>query len=121
MGDTVRIPKIHKIEKGYKQQWSYELHTIDKLLQNGLYEVDGSIYPRKELLLVKSAPVKNDKPVDVESEKINKINVAKSSKLLKEIADHNPLPGEMKRSVRSTEDIEADLTSGRVLRSRMKK
>ena len=53
IGETVRIPVTHKVEKGYKQQWSYELHIVEDVGNDGVYQVNGYFYPRKELQLVK--------------------------------------------------------------------
>ena len=58
IGDSVRTPIIHKTPKGFKQQWSSELHTVQKDYHNGVYKVDGDLYPRKELQLVKGDVVK---------------------------------------------------------------
>ena len=58
IGDSVRTPIIHKTPKGFKQQWSTELHTVQKDYHNGVYKVDGDLYPRKELQLVKGDVVK---------------------------------------------------------------
>jgi transposase InsO family protein len=52
-GDTVRVPVKNAIKKGYKQQWSYELHIVDEKKGGGVYLVDGELYPRKELQLVR--------------------------------------------------------------------
>lgn len=120
-GDTVRVPVVHKVEKGFKQQWTYETLKVNKLLGNGLYEVDGNIYPRKELKLIKSAPIKN-KPLNtnlIESrEKENKIGTAQNSKLLKELSDFNSRgEKETKKISGSRSQVVDDLSSGRVLRS----
>ncbi len=43
------------LEKGYKQQWSYELHKFEKNNHDGTYIVNGEWYPRyprKELQVV---------------------------------------------------------------------
>lgn len=90
VGDTVRIPVIHKVEKGYKQQWSYELHKVEANNHNGTYLVNGNLYPRKELQLVKGE-VSKVKPRPVEEQKVreekNRIGTAQNSKLVKEIKD----------------------------------
>jgi hypothetical protein len=38
---------LHKTPKGFKQQWSEELHTVQKEVHNGVYKVDNNLYPRK--------------------------------------------------------------------------
>ena len=90
VGDTVRIPVIHKVEKGYKQQWSYELHKVEANNHNGTYLVNGNLYPRKELQLVKGE-VSKVKPRPVEEQKVreetNRIGTAQNSKLVKELKD----------------------------------
>ena len=58
VGDQVRLPIIHKTPKGFKQQWTDDLHTVQKDYHNGVYKVDGDLYPRKELQLVKGDVVK---------------------------------------------------------------
>jgi hypothetical protein len=52
VGDKVRLPVIHKVAKGFKQQWSDDLSIVQKVYHNGVYLVDGALYPRKELQLV---------------------------------------------------------------------
>jgi hypothetical protein len=54
VGDSVRIQRIHKTPKGFKQPWSTELHTVQK----DLYKVEGDMYPRKEIQLVKGDVIK---------------------------------------------------------------
>ena len=121
-GDMVRIPVIHKIEKGYKKQWSYQTHKVEKLLRDGLYQVNGEIYPRKELSLVKKEPVKNiplEPNVVKKREKENQIGVAQNSKLLKELADFNA-KGKTENKVvpGSRRQVEHDISAGRALRSK---
>jgi hypothetical protein len=121
VGDMVRIPVIHKIEKGYKRQWSYETHEVEKLLQDGLYQVNGEIYPRKELSLVKKEPVKNitlEPNVVKKREKENKIGLAQNSKLLKELSDFNAKGKTENKTVPgSRNQVQHDITAGRALRS----
>lgn len=77
-GDTVRIPVKHKVKKGYKQQWSYELHLVDENQGGGVYLVDGELYPRKELQLVRKVvkqPALSDKQVK-RKEKDDQIGIA---------------------------------------------
>ena len=69
IGNTVRIPVTHKVEKGYKQQWSYELHEVEDVFKNGVYQVNGDLYPRKELQLVKGEVRKQPKLSEKEIEK----------------------------------------------------
>jgi len=52
VGDSVRLKVVHKVAKGFKQQWSDDLYTVEKVYHNGVYLVDGDLYPRKELQLV---------------------------------------------------------------------
>ena len=33
-GDQVRVPVINKIQRGYIDQWTYELKPVEKDLQN---------------------------------------------------------------------------------------
>ena len=58
VGDQVRLPIVHKTHQGYKQQWTDDMHTIEKTYHNGVYLVDGDLYPRKELQLVKGNVIK---------------------------------------------------------------
>ncbi len=57
-GDKVRIQIIHKTPKGFKQQWSTDLHTVKKDYHDGAYKVDGDLYSRKEIQLVKGDVIK---------------------------------------------------------------
>jgi len=57
VGDNVRVPVIHKIHKGYKDSFSMETHKIEDV-NRGLYTVDGSLHPRKDLQLVKGNVIK---------------------------------------------------------------
>ena len=57
VGDNVRVPVINKVHKGYKDQFSMEIHKVDNV-NRGLYTVDGSIHPRKDLQLVKGNVIK---------------------------------------------------------------
>ena len=57
VGDNVRVSIIHKQHKGYKDQFSMEIHKVEKT-NRGLYTVDGSIHPRKDLQLVKGNVIK---------------------------------------------------------------
>jgi hypothetical protein len=57
VGDNVRVPVIHKQKKGYKDSFSMEIHKLEDK-NRGLYTVDGSIHPRKDLQLVKGNVIK---------------------------------------------------------------
>ena len=57
IGDDVRVPVIHKQHKGYKDNFSMEVHKVEDK-NRGLYTVDGSLHPRKDLQLVKSNVIK---------------------------------------------------------------
>ena len=57
VGDNVRVPVIHKQHKGYKDSFSMETHKIEDV-NKGLYTVDGSLHPRKDLQLVKGNVIK---------------------------------------------------------------
>jgi transposase InsO family protein len=57
VGDNVRVPVIHKQHKGYKDSFSMETHKIEDV-NRGLYTVDGSLHPRKDLQLVKGNVIK---------------------------------------------------------------
>ena len=37
IGDTVRIPVINKVAKGYRQQWTFETHKIENKNHDGTY------------------------------------------------------------------------------------
>ena len=57
VGDNVRVPVIHKQKKRYKDSFSMEMHKIEDV-NRGLYTVDGSLHPRKDLQLVKGNVIK---------------------------------------------------------------
>jgi transposase InsO family protein len=57
IGDNVRVPVIHKQHKGYKDSFSMETHKVEDI-NRGLYTVDGSLHPRKDLQLVKGNVIK---------------------------------------------------------------
>jgi hypothetical protein len=57
IGDDVRVPVIHKVHKGYKDSFSMEIHKVEDK-NRGLYTVDGSLHPRKDLQLVKGSVIK---------------------------------------------------------------
>ena len=52
VGDNVGVPVINKVHKGYKDSFSMEIHKVEDV-NRGLYTVDGSLHPRKDLQLVK--------------------------------------------------------------------
>jgi hypothetical protein len=77
VGDNVRVPAINKVHKGYKDQFCMEIHKADSF-NRGLYTVDGSIHPRKDLQLVKGnvieAPTKTkaqQKQRDIQDKLVN--------------------------------------------------
>ncbi len=79
--DKVRIQKIHKTPKGFRQQWSTELHTVQKDYDNGVYKVDGDMYPRKEIQLVKGDVIKLPKKLKQLQAIINKMDkIGKAAK-----------------------------------------
>ena len=87
VGDSVRIPVKNKVDKGYKQQWSYELHQVEDVGRDGIYQVNGDYYPRKELLLVKAV---KKQPALPESElkikrKKDEIGIAQNAPEIKEL------------------------------------
>jgi len=87
VGDVVRVPIINKVEKGYKQQWSYELHKIQRNNHDGTYTVNGEYYPRKELQKVKDV-VKLPEKQKEEKEKIkfaDKVGIAEKNKDVKNL------------------------------------
>ncbi len=49
---------IHKTPKGFKQQWSTKLYTVQKDYHNGVYKVDNNLFPRKEIKFVKGDVIK---------------------------------------------------------------
>jgi hypothetical protein len=71
-GDKVRIQMIHKTLKGFKQQWSTELHTVQKDYHNGVSKVEGDLYPREEIQLVKGDVIKRPAKPKQEQAMINK-------------------------------------------------
>jgi hypothetical protein len=89
IGDTVRIPVINKVAKGYKQQWTFETHKIENNNHDGTYTVNGEYYPRKELQLVKEIVKLPPKPVKerIAREEANKQGKAENSKGVKAIKD----------------------------------
>ena len=87
-GDKVRIQMIHKTPKGFKQQWSTELHTVQKDYHNGVYKVDNNLYPRKEIQLVKGDVIKlPEKPKQQQAiiNKMDKIGKAANNPHVKQL------------------------------------
>ena len=83
VGNEVRLQLVHKTPKGFKEQWSTELHTFQKDYHNGVYNVDGDVYPRKELQLVKGDVVKLP-----ENSKQEQAIIKKKDKIGGEAANH---------------------------------
>ena len=110
-GDQIRLPIKHKVHKGYKQQWSDDLHTVEKSYHNGVYMVDGDLYPRKELQLVKGNVIKLP-----EKSKQEKAAIHKQDKIGK--AANNPLVKSlMNTKTPDYKAVEKLLDSGRTSRS----
>lgn len=89
VGDTVRIPVTHKVSKGYKQQWSYELHQVEEVGKDGIYKVNGDYYPRKELQLIKGKTKRQAELSEKEIEKRKKkddIGIAQTDPEIKDLA-----------------------------------
>jgi hypothetical protein len=90
-GDSVRIPIKYKEteKKGYNQQWSTELYTVDKNLHNGLYEVNDRVHPRKDLQLVKTVKElpKASKQTRERREKADEIGRAKTNVEVKDLTN----------------------------------
>ena len=87
-GDQVRLPIVHKTHQGYKQQWTDDLHTVEKSYHNGVYMVDGNLYPRKELQLVKGHVIKLPEKTKQEKAAIHKqdkIGKAANSHVVKDL------------------------------------
>ncbi|MFN9115831.1 MAG: hypothetical protein ACK5XN_37755 [Bacteroidota bacterium] len=75
---------------------------MDRKLENGLYEINGELYPRKELQLVKDVvPSKelSQKQI-VKNQKENAIGQAANDKLVKEIVD-KPQKQQIKKDIES--------------------
>ena len=88
IGDDVRLQLVHKTPKGFKEQWSTDLHTVQKDYHNGVYKVDNELYPRKELQLVKGNVIKlpeKSKQEQAISNKQNKIGKAANNSELKQL------------------------------------
>ncbi len=70
IGHNVRVPVIHKQHKGYKDSFSMETHKVEDT-SRGLYTVDGSLHPRKDLQLVKGNLIKA--PTKIKAQQSNMI------------------------------------------------
>jgi len=106
IGDTVRVPVIHKQHKGYLDQWTEELSTVEAK-SHGLYKVDGSFHPRKDVQLVKGVVIKPPTKTKAEKQKIDKINKVGT-------AQNHPAVKNLvgTRSMKATEqDIDTPLTT----------
>ena len=57
VGDNVRVPVINKVQKGYKNSFSMEIHKVEEK-NRGIYKVDGFLHPRKDLQLIKGDVIK---------------------------------------------------------------
>ncbi len=105
-GDTVRIPVINKVKKGYKQQWTYETHQVESTEGKGLYKVNGENYPRKELQLIDASKLsKRAQPSKSQTRKVaveDKIGKAQNNRLLKEISSGAPTRAQVMKALDST-------------------
>ena len=89
-GDQVRLPIVHKTHQGYKQQWTDDLYTVEKSYHNGVYMVNGDLYPRKELQLVKGHVIKLPEKSKQQKAAIHKqdiIGKAANSRALKSLTN----------------------------------
>mgnify|MGYP000193273490 CR=1 FL=1 len=57
IGDSVRVPVIHKQHKGFLDHWTEEISSVEAK-GHGLYKVDGVFHPRKDVQLVKGVVIK---------------------------------------------------------------
>ena len=62
VGDEVRVPVKQKIDKDYKQHWTYETYKVQENEHNGLYKVNGRLHPRKDLQVIQGVVRKFDQP-----------------------------------------------------------
>jgi hypothetical protein len=110
-GDNVRIQMIHKTPKGFKQQWSTELHTVQKDYHNGVYKVDNNLYPRKEIQLVKGDVIKlPEKP------KQQQVIINKKDKIGK-AANHPHVKQLMNTKTPDYQAVETMMNSGKPARA----
>ena len=118
VGDSVRVPVIHKQHKGYKEHWTTETSTLEKKMR-GLYTVDGILHPRKDLQLVKGniikAPVKT-KAAQNKRDNMDKIGKAQDNPEVKDL-----IGVRSKKATKANLDVGIQTRSqGRVLRSNSK-
>jgi transposase InsO family protein len=73
VGDSVRVPVIHKQHKGFLDHWTEEISNVEAK-GHGLYKVDGTYHPRKDVQLVKGVVIKPPTKTKAEKQKIDKIN-----------------------------------------------
>ncbi len=73
-GDDVKLQVVHKTPKRLKQQWSTELHKVQKDYHNGVFKVNGDLYPRKEIQLVKGDVIKLPEKPKQQQAIINKMD-----------------------------------------------
>jgi len=108
IGDDVRVPVIHKQHKGYKDSFSLEIHKVENK-DKGLYQVDGTFHPRKDLQLVKGniikAPIKT-KAQQVKYNIQNKVGQSLNNPEVKDLV-----------GIRTKKETKAILESGRTTRS----
>ena len=110
VGDEVRLQIVHKTPKGFKEQWSTELHTVQKDYHNGVYKIDNQLYPRKELQLVKGDVIKLP-----EKSKQEQVMIAKQDKIGK--AANKPIVKQlMNTKTPDYQAVETMLDSGRTKR-----
>jgi len=110
VGDNVRLQIVHKTPKGFKEQWSTELHTVQKDYHNGVYKIDNQLYPRKELQLVKGDVIKLP-----EKSKQEQVMIAKQDKIGK--AANKPIVKQlMNTKTPDYQAVETMLDSGRTRR-----
>ena len=87
-GDNVRLQVVHKTPKGFKQQWSTDLHKVQNDYHNGVYKVDGDLYPRKELQLVKGhviPPPAQPLHVQAQISQLNRIGQAANTPIVMQL------------------------------------
>ena len=108
IGDDVRVPVIHKQHKGYKDSFSLEIHKVEDT-DKGLYKVDGSFHPRKDLQLVKGNIIKAPTKTKAQQVKYNIQNKVGKSLNNPEVKD---LVG-----VRTKKETKEVLESSRTTRS----
>ncbi len=102
-GDQVRVPVINKVQKGYKDQWTYELKPVEKDLHNGLYKVGGQLHARKDLKLVNTTTLikRPEKPAaeKKQREKVNKVGKAQYDPGLKDLVGRRMTFNEVEKMI----------------------